>query len=179
MRRVCPPSAIRIPVAVWIAGTAWLCLTPDTGVARQVATQVSPEALVPRVFISGDVVDGRRLVAVSGAVIRLVDAVTGHLAASTESDGEGRFRLASVPVGTYGLSIVRLGYHSASATIWLDAGENPSVTVTLAPDDVDLDPVVVTVARPLTRLRDFEHGRRSETGRSSHAPTWRPRSPSW
>lgn len=156
MRRACPPSAIRIPVAVWIASTVWLCLTPGAGAARQVPTQASPGVAVPRVVISGDVVDGRRLVALSGAVIQLVDTATGHIAASTESDEEGHFRLVPVPVGTYGLSIVRLGYQAASGTIWLDASEDPSLVVTMAPDDVDLEPVLVTVGRPLTRLREFE-----------------------
>jgi len=108
------------------------------------------------VFVSGDVVDGRRFVSVAGAVVRLVDTATGRVAASTESDDEGSFRLQPVPVGTYGLSIVRLGYQTASGTITLHAGEDPSVTVSLVPDDVDLEAVVVTVARPLSRLRDFE-----------------------
>ena len=158
MRRVCPPCAIRIPVAVWIAGVAWLCLTPETGVARQVATKAEPGVLVPRVFISGDVVDGRMLVSVAGALVRLVDAATGRTVATTESDDEGRFRLRPVPAGTYAFSIERLGYQTASGTIVLHGGEDPSLTVSLAPDEVDLEPVVVTVAAA-ARLPDFEHRR--------------------
>ena len=144
---------------VWLAGLGWLGLTPGSGVARQVATPASPGASARRVLVSGDVVDGRTYVAVKGAVVRLVDVATGRGVASAQSSGDGSFRLPRVPPGTYALSIERVGYETASGTLVLYGDEDPAVTATLAPDDVDLEPVVVTVARPASRLTGFEQRR--------------------
>ncbi|MDP2959609.1 MAG: carboxypeptidase regulatory-like domain-containing protein [Longimicrobiales bacterium] len=163
MRRVCPPCVIRIPVTVWLAGLAWLCLAPGAGAARQGATQASRGVRGSGVRVSGTVVDGRTQEPVMGAAVRLVDAFGGR-AASGESDAAGSFSLPPVPVGTYALSIQRIGYENGSGTLDLHEQADPSLTISLVPHEIDIDPLVVTVARSTSVLADFERRRSMGSG---------------
>jgi len=159
MRRVCPPCAIRIPVTVWLAGTVWLCLTPGAGIARQAAAQASPGVLARGVRLSGTIVDGRTLQPVAGATVRLLDVASGRRGSMAESDEHGTYRFAPVLPGAYALSIVRIGYQRGSASLDLLVGTDPDLTIALVPEEVDLEPLVVTVDRSASRLVDFEHRR--------------------
>ncbi len=81
--------------------------------------------------LTGVVLDPSRSV-VTGAKVVLKDAVSGS-ARDTVTNGEGYFTFASVPVGTYSLTVEATGFQAYKAdSISLGGGEKRNVNVSLA-----------------------------------------------
>src|SRR5438270_5013022 len=94
------------------------------------------------------VVSDRSGSVVSGAKVKLTDALSGS-ARDTVTNGEGYFTFASVPVGTYELTVEAQGFQTYKATdIRLGGGERRKNNVTLA---VGSTPQTVEV----TAISDF------------------------
>ena len=80
--------------------------------------------------------------------------------------GEGPFHLAPIEAGGYRLRITRLGYRAIDDTIRIVRDGETWVTVSMVPEAVDLEPLVVTaVRRTPPFMRDFERRRKMGIGR--------------
>jgi hypothetical protein len=111
--------------------------------------------------IVGRVLDATTRDPVAGALVELLDAGGGRVAAS-ESDGAGLFRVAAQLPGTYVLRLRRLGYaEHTSRPLELRRGELVELEFEVSPEGVKLDPIVV-----LSR-RDTEPGRDQFARRSA------------
>lgn len=115
---------------LWLAlgsGVCLLALPHDA--AAQVATQPTVAGLVTT----------RTGEPIAGAQVEL-EGVSG----SASSDSLGRFRLTSIPPGTYILAARRLGYAPTRQPISLMDGETAAVTIVMAETSLRLETVRVT-----------------------------------
>ena len=110
-------------------GTGVWLLTLPTGASAQVSTQAT---------VTGRVTS-RAGEPIAGAQIELEG-----LSGSASSDSLGRFRLTSIPPGTYILAARRLGYAPTRQPISLRDGETAAVTIVLAETALRLETVRVT-----------------------------------
>ena len=104
----------------------------------------TPGRAAPPDTLSGRVSDPRGG-PVAGAQVALVE-----LARATASGADGRFVFASVPPGRYTVTVRRLGYGAASASVVVPVGA--PLEVALHPAPTLVDPITVTATRsPLDR----------------------------
>src|SRR2546422_8979840 len=104
----------------------------------------APARAAPPDTLSGRVSDPRGG-PVAGAQVALVE-----LARATASGADGRFVFASVPPGRYTVTVRRLGYGAASASVVVPVGA--PLEVALHPAPTLVDPITVTATRsPLDR----------------------------
>ncbi len=116
---------------------ATLLASPVTGSLPRAATPTSPIAVV----LSGRVVDP------DGAPIADARVVILEANRSTSTDADGRFRLAEIPEGTYGVSVRALGYLPRVIRMTL-RGSAATLEVRLQRTVVEL-PGIQTTATPL------------------------------
>ncbi len=117
------------------APTDWKQLTATRGDDIAVATRSAAAGyrlrLARGASISGTVVDGKTQMPIAGAPVSLTENRPGtftvrdgiSMPARSLTDAKGRFRIAPVLPGTYGISASRLGYEFASVTVDVKAGE--------------------------------------------------------
>ena len=84
-------------------------------------------------------------------VVTAAVSVVGR-AAEAESDRQGRFRLAGVPMGAHELEVRRIGYAPLRHAVDVGRGLTTEVEVGLTRDPVALEPLVATA----TRVRRLE-----------------------
>jgi iron complex outermembrane recepter protein len=124
----------------WIIAIA-LCATIVVGCPRPAAAQRSSVA------VSGRITDSARTPL---AGVRVLIVEIGRRAASDES---GRFRLGSLPTGTYTFSFSRLGLVPETRRLSLVEGER-QLDVLMRNAGIDLAPVQVTASTNATRAQD-------------------------
>ncbi|WP_440995000.1 carboxypeptidase regulatory-like domain-containing protein [Arhodomonas sp. SL1] len=91
--------------------------------------------------IDGRVIDGETGASLQGVAVRL-DGGAGHAGAT---NGQGRFRLADIPPGSYELSLAREGYREVSTAIAVRAGSRIDMgTLRLLRAAGDMDTTTVT-----------------------------------
>src|SRR5713226_4288890 len=97
------------------------------------------------VTINGRVMDQNSAV-IPGALVSAVLTKTG-VARTTTSDDEGRYRLIQLEPGTYTLTVSFTGFATQEKKdLTVVAGQNVQLDITLLPQGVVTEPVVVTVA---------------------------------
>jgi iron complex outermembrane receptor protein len=97
--------------------------------------------------VSGRVVDAESGQPVNEALVELL-TVSRERIAQAHCDGEGRFQISGVPVGSFSLFISRLGYDIRKLDgIEVGAGPLEVGTVTLVSRALRMNPVVVTPSR--------------------------------
>ncbi|HSN67828.1 MAG TPA: carboxypeptidase regulatory-like domain-containing protein, partial [Thermoanaerobaculia bacterium] len=113
----------------------WRQLTATRGDDIAVATRSAAAGyrlrLARGASISGTVIDGKTQMPIAGAPVILNENRPGtftsrdgvSMPARTLTDAKGRFRIAPVLPGTYGISASRLGYEFSSVTFNVKAGE--------------------------------------------------------
>lgn len=128
------------------------------------ASQEPPATAAPdTVRVAGEVVDVESARGVAGARVYLVPLAGEADIAPVDSDGVGRFAFFPVESGRYLLRIEHLGYRTLADTIQVATDGETRVRASMAPEAVDLEPMVVTVVRRTPAfMRDFE--RRRATG---------------
>jgi hypothetical protein len=80
-------------------------------------------------------------------------------------DAEARFRYSSLPPGSYGVEVQRMGYRPARFTLRLEKGEAVRIAVALAAQPIVLQGVEATVERSGARSRMDEFHARRKRGR--------------
>ena len=95
--------------------------------------------------VSGSVLDRQTGDPLVGAIVFLEGTQIG-----ITCDIEGRFQLFDVPIGTYVLASSMIGYQDASIIgVEVQDGEVAKLTITLAPEALELDDEVVVEAKAL------------------------------
>ena len=82
-----------------------------------------------------------------------VRVVIIELGRRTQTDAEGRYRLGSVPAGTYTFSFSRLGFVPQTRKVQVTA-TGTAIDLRLSPAGIDLAPVQVTASTGATRAQD-------------------------
>jgi hypothetical protein len=135
------------------------------GGAAAVRAQAAPAGARATARLSGTVVDRQTLSPVSSARIILVHPTSQAQVSATESDSAGAFALSPAPHGVYLFRVERIGYKQVVDTVTLSEREGEDLTVQLVPEALDLEPLVVRVARTTAYyMRDFEVRRASGSG---------------
>lgn len=89
--------------------------------------------------VAGTVIDGQTDEPLTGANVFIQELDMGAAV-----DIDGNFEIPNVPVGTHTLVINFVGYQSVEREVTVDDDEVTEISVSLAPDRVGLDEVVVT-----------------------------------
>lgn len=84
-----------------------------------------------------------------GAQVAFVDLNIGMLT----NNSDGRFLVASVPVGTHEITVTYIGYRTVREQVTVQAGQTSEVDVRLASAAIGLDEIVVTGAGAPTERR--------------------------
>ena len=135
------------------------------GGAEAVQAQATPAGARATSRLSGTVVDLQTLSPVPAARILLVHPATQAHVAAAESDSAGAFDLPPAPHGAYLFRVERIGYKPVLDTVSLPVHEGDDLTVRMAADALDVEPIVVRVARTTAYyMRDFETRRVSGSG---------------
>ncbi|MHB1192052.1 MAG: carboxypeptidase regulatory-like domain-containing protein [Longimicrobiales bacterium] len=149
----------------------WFVLAATVGAsfsaagAGGVQAQATPAGAQATARLSGTVVDLQTLSPVPAARIILVHPASQAHVAAAESDSAGAFDLPPAPLGAYLFRVERIGYKPLLDTVSLSAGAGEDLTVRMVPEALDLEPLVVRVARTTAYyMRDFETRRVSGSG---------------
>jgi TonB-linked SusC/RagA family outer membrane protein len=81
--------------------------------------------------------------------VRLIGSTRGALTAD-----DGRYRIVGVPVGTYQLRALRIGYEAGAQLVTVAADQTVTADFALAPSTVTIDEVVVTATGEQQRRRE-------------------------
>ena len=103
-----------------------------------------------RGVVEGQITDAATGDPVSASQIEFIGAQRGTLA-----DGQGRYRIENVPVGTWDVQVQRLGYATETLSVTVEAESTVRLDVELRQAVVDLQEVVVTgvaTATPRSQL---------------------------
>jgi hypothetical protein len=150
---------------VYLVVVAAICAMLFGGGTGAVQAQVSPAGAPATARLSGTVVDRQTLSPVSAARISLIHPTSQVQVAAAESDSAGFFDLPPVPYGAYGLRVERIGFKQMVDSVTLPVAEGEDLAVQLVPEALDLEPLVVRVARTTAYyMRDFENRRASGSG---------------
>lgn len=136
----------------------WFSVCAAVALEAQVASSVPlhPSGAV----LFGTILDRSDEARVAGAVVLLMRAPEGERVALAEADSTGSFVFPPVSPGAYSLSIQRIGYRALVQDVVLAADVQTQLTASLVAEAVDLEPVVVTVARRASGvMADFERRR--------------------
>ncbi len=87
-----------------------------------------------------------------------------HTSLRTRTDSAGRFRFDRLAAGRYTVAARRVGYHSASERVMVQAGETHDITIKLARLAVPLDTVVTEAQATSENLRINGFTRRQRLG---------------
>lgn len=97
-------------------------------------------------IVYGSVMDSAGM-ALPRAVVHAVARESSRRIASTFTDGSGRYRFASLPVGSLGIDAAAIGYRSARDTLILTPGDSVRLDFHLVAQPILLVPTVVTAAK--------------------------------
>jgi hypothetical protein len=148
----------RLPV-VTVAVCAVLC------VAGPAPGQVLPPPSQPTSRLVGTVLDRQNGEPITAARVVLLARGSSELAAAGASDATGDFVLSPVAPGTYAVRVELLGYTTVHDSVTLADGEDEVLTIYMASEAIDLEPLVVRVPRTTAYyLRDFESRRANGSG---------------
>jgi iron complex outermembrane receptor protein len=111
------------------------------------------QAQSERAVVAGVVTDGEEARPVVGANVVVRTAGANTVVRGTLTDRDGRYRLTGIVPGAYVLSVSFVGYEEATQALTLEADEQRTVDLTLAPG-LALDPVVVTASRRPEKVTD-------------------------
>ena len=137
----------------------------SAGGTGAVQAQATPAGGRTTARLSGTVVDLQTLSPVPAARILLVHPASQAHVAAAESDSAGAFALPPAPYGAYLFRVERIGYKPLLDTVSLPVHEGEDLTVRMVPEALDLEPIVVRVARTTAYyMRDFETRRVSGSG---------------
>jgi hypothetical protein len=113
-----------------------------------------------RTALAGTVTDRSSDRPVIGALVALTRAGADHPLALVEADSTGDFAFPRVPVGSYTISIRRIGYQELTEDVLLQAAVRTEITASLVPVAMNVEPVFVTVQRRASMaMADFERRR--------------------
>lgn len=107
--------------------------------------------------------------AVSGAQITVRNARTG-VARTAQTDAQGRFVVAALPVGPYDIAASSRGFHDGHVTATLVGGQTASVTVVLAIGNDSVTQVTVTGAAGEVETDEPQIGVRIESKQAGEMP---------
>jgi carboxypeptidase family protein len=133
--RVWSPALVRL---------AMLCILLAPAAARAQATSAS---------VTGTVRDASGAI-VPGATVQIRNHNTSQVA-ETVTDGRGAFRLQSLPVGDYHLSVQLSGFTTANANLTLAVGDQIDVPIVLKPAEFT-ESLTVDAPAPLVEARRTE-----------------------
>jgi iron complex outermembrane receptor protein len=102
----------------------------------------------PALAQSTGTVTGRVTEAENDAPLPGVNVVLPALDRGAATGKNGRFTLKNVPTGSHRLEARFVGYATGTRTIAVAAGSTTRVTITLAPESVDMTGIEVTALRP-------------------------------
>lgn len=131
-------------------------MSPLASRSLLVATLVlaSMTALEAQTTVTGRIFPvGNESTGIEGARIRLASAQP-PFDRTTLTDAEGKYEVADVPLGTYQLTISRIGYVPATLDVTIDRTEPVRLTIGIVPQPVTLDPIKVDVE---SRLGPIAH----------------------
>jgi len=119
-----------------------------------------------RTALAGTVRDRSGDRPVIGALVAITRAGADHPLAMVETDSAGDFAFPRVPVGTYTVSIRRIGYREITEDVLLEARARTEITASLVPVAMSVEPVFVTVRRRGSQaMEGFERRRALGIGR--------------
>lgn len=145
--------------AVAVVALLWLACPP------LLEGQAAPAGGAPSSRLAGTVVDRQSQGPVVGARVHLLDPNSGALVADAESDADGSFEFPSIPDGSYGLRVERIGYRPVIDSLTVVASENEVLQIYLVAHAIDMEPLVVQVPRTVAYyMRDFESRRAAGGG---------------
>jgi carboxypeptidase family protein len=133
--RVWSPALVRL---------AMLCILLAPAAARAHTTSAS---------VTGTVRDASGAI-VPGATVQIRNHNTSQVA-ETVTDGRGEFRLQSLPVGDYHLSVQLSGFTTANANLTLAVGDQIDVPIVLKPAELT-ESLTVDAPAPLVEARRTE-----------------------
>lgn len=137
----------RVPAAAVLLGLG-LLLVPPLPVAAQQATGA----------VAGQVIDATR-----DAPVGMARVAIPSLDRTTTADGEGRFRLDSLPSGSYELEVSFLGFRTTVRELAVEAGATTEVEVRIAPRPVRVSDLRVSDLA-LSWFPGFRERREERTG---------------
>lgn len=140
--------ALRSVAAAGLRGLALastLCFSASAGVAAQQAA-----------LVRGRVLDAETREAIIAASVTIVDG-SGTVITAAMTGADGRFVLAVLDSGTFRLRTERLGYTTEErGPLTLSVGDTLTVDVTMTPEPLLLDQILVSVRRAGRTLRAGE-----------------------
>lgn len=98
--------------------------------------------------VSGRIVDSSSKVGIEGVIVSIAGTM---LTATTQSNGA--FSISPLPIGTYRLSMKRLGYRSETVSIHVVTGESVSLRVALQPATTTLSEIITTATGAQERIK--------------------------
>lgn len=99
----------------------------------------APVSAAAQGIVTGRVTDARTGAPVASAQVVVVGTQVGTL-----TDGAGVYRLSSVAAGTREISVITIGYRTATATTTVMSGESSTLNFALEVSAVALDEIIVT-----------------------------------
>lgn len=142
------------------AGFAALLPTTLALMCLALSLDAGEAAAQSRQRVDGSVRDVAVEAGVSEALIRLFTGESSRPFRQAVSDDDGRFRMEGVAAGPYRIEVVAFGYHSVHEMIEIPDEHPVDLRIDLAPDALELDPVVVAVAGRSSLRRSGFHDRR-------------------
>lgn len=134
----------------WVLFSAFLLLVASGSLGAQ-----SIQGLI---LVAGDTVG------VDGVSVTLLDQ-EGQALFQVQSDPSGRFRIPLQAAGSYGLSLIRLGFRSFQAEVVVGEREMVEVELRMSEEAIPLDPLVVTARRVIRQGTLDEYYDRMERNR--------------
>lgn len=119
-----------------------------------VIVYVSPAQTARKAILTGSVKDSLTGEYLRGAAVA-VSSSSGASSLGAITRGEGTFRIANIPAGTYTLTAKYLGYETFSTTLTVSAGDSLHIELALAPNEVETDEIVVSATRTARKIDDI------------------------
>jgi TonB-dependent starch-binding outer membrane protein SusC len=101
-------------------------------------------------MVVGRITDAQTFEPLAGTQVAITALGIGTLTSSA-----GRFTLTGVPAGTHTVSVLRIGYRAVEETVQVVAGGTAQVDISLRPEALQLDAVVVTGTGREVRTREL------------------------
>jgi outer membrane receptor for ferrienterochelin and colicins len=145
--RASAPTRLSVGMLVVVVATLCLGFAPTNaaaaGLSRNPQTTPQDTTAVVTVLVRGD---STGAVLVESVVVR-----SGIISARTNDAGQAALRL---PVGARTIIATKLGYRPDSVSLFVRAGTDTSVMITLLPNAVDVSAVIVSATRGERRVED-------------------------
>ena len=113
-----------------------------------------PPAHAQDATLEGTVRDAEDQQPLPGASVIVMPEGGGEVVAGSATDPQGRYSVSGINPGTYTVNVRFVGYRALEETLTLSAGETRTLNADLQPEDVGLNPVVVTASRQREKALD-------------------------